>query len=62
MELTIKSAYHLHKEFEARKEGESSYGRLHNNTWKSIWKLKVPSAVRMFIWRACRDVLPAHLI
>lgn len=29
--------------------------------WMSIWKLKVPLRVKIFLWRACRECLPTRL-
>lgn len=27
--------------------------------WKQLWQLKIPSKVRHFVWRCCRDILPS---
>jgi hypothetical protein len=26
--------------------------------WKMIWNLKISNTVKMFMWRACHDLLP----
>jgi hypothetical protein len=38
--------------------GEGSNSQENDCTWKEIWSLKVPNPVKMFLWRACSDVLP----
>lgn len=26
--------------------------------WKAIWNYKIPNATKMFMWRACHNLLP----
>lgn len=54
----VKSAYHLHRELVSRNEGECSNGRIQNDVWKSIWKLDVLNAMRMFIWKLIKMLYP----
>ena len=30
------------------------------NVWKTLWKLKVPNKIKVFGWRACRNILPTQ--
>ncbi|KAF5471784.1 hypothetical protein F2P56_008554 [Juglans regia] len=55
---TVKSEYHLSKEMEREQEGESSGRKRDYQVWRTIWKLKVPPATKVFLWRACSEVLP----
>ncbi|KAF5447865.1 hypothetical protein F2P56_033383 [Juglans regia] len=41
--------------------GQSSAHSNHKEIWPKIWKLQVPSAVRIFLWRASHDSLPTNL-
>ena len=38
--------------------GEASAQRKGNEMWKICWKLHVPNNVKMFVWRACHNLLP----
>lgn len=39
--------------------GESSNGLEGiESFWKTVWNSKVPNKVKIFVWRACRDLLP----
>ncbi|XP_059439185.1 uncharacterized protein LOC132171798 [Corylus avellana] len=56
--FSVKSAYHLAKELEDRSKAECSTGMYRSEVWKMIWKLKVPNVEKVFLWRACHDILP----
>jgi hypothetical protein len=32
-----------------------------NSVWKDCWNLKVPNMVKMFLWRALRNLLPTKV-
>lgn len=39
-------------------KGESSRKSPMENMWKTLWALPVPNVVKMFLWRACNNILP----
>ncbi|KAK3182761.1 hypothetical protein Dsin_030047 [Dipteronia sinensis] len=42
-----------------REEGPISSGSNGGDSWwKKIWSIEVPSKVRIFLWRACKDYIP----
>ena len=43
---TGSAGYHKYRELESMKA-----------LWKYIWHMRIPPKVRVFIWRACRDIL-----
>jgi hypothetical protein len=59
--FTVRSAYHLGKETEAMEAGQCSYVGEGVEVWKAIWALQVPSPVKLFIWRACHNILPTRV-
>jgi ribonuclease HI len=63
--FTVRSAYYLqwkHK-FGPRAGQLSMPGSSVNNpVWKSLWKLKIPGKVKIFIWRAMHGIIPVKSI
>jgi hypothetical protein len=58
MNFSMKIAYHLEKERSMQCKGESSKASVYNSVWKRIWKLETPKVVKMFLWRACNNLVP----
>lgn len=61
--FSIKSAYSLAvvdlQDRDKPGGGESSGGYFMKEImWQSIWKARVPNKIKIFIWRACKDILP----
>jgi hypothetical protein len=56
--FTVRSAYHLGKELQDQEGGQCSQGQKGQEVWKSIWSLEVPNSVKLFMWKACNDLLP----
>ena len=56
--FSVRSAYHMGMENTFRGRGSASSVSLENRIWKVIWNLEVPNSVKMFMWRACNDLLP----
>jgi hypothetical protein len=56
--ISVHSAYHLGKELHQRSLGACSNFGKEVDSWCVIWNLKVPSTVKVFMWRTCHDILP----
>ncbi|KAL2936256.1 hypothetical protein RDABS01_006694, partial [Bienertia sinuspersici] len=52
-EFRVRDAYRM-----AIMEDRASSSNGADPIWNKIWKLKVPPKVRLFVWRACWDILP----
>jgi hypothetical protein len=59
-EFSVSSAYHLGVDVEESKGGQCSIPGKDKDIWKTIWSLRAPNVVKMFIWRACNEVLPTR--
>jgi hypothetical protein len=56
----VRSGYHMLLEDKQREAPRTSNAAPQTQVWKSIWSFSIPSKVRHFIWRACRDSLPTR--
>ncbi len=52
------SVYHMEKERQDLVRGDSSTQLRGSDIWRIIWQLTIPNATRMFLWRACHNLLP----
>jgi hypothetical protein len=60
-EFSVKSAYHLGMSMRAMEKAGSSGSNKTGDLWKTCWSLNVPYAVKMYVWRACHNLLPTKV-
>ena len=58
--FSVKSAYQVVQRMKAPTLIEHSTAATEKPLWRKLWKLNVPPKVRMFIWRACSNILPTR--
>jgi len=56
--FSVRSAYHLGMELQDRSRGQSSTVVKEPEVWNSLWNLKVPNAIKIFMWRSFNNILP----
>ena len=62
--FSVRSAYRvvlrtkMNREAWLHEEGGSSTEQDESNKWSMIWHIKVPSKLRMFVWRLARHSMP----
>ena len=58
--FTVKSAYWFlaDQQHHQQVQTSSSSNGVINVFWNRVWDAKVPPKVKLFIWRACRNILP----
>ncbi|KAJ0097104.1 hypothetical protein Patl1_28743 [Pistacia atlantica] len=56
--FSVKSAYHLQVESQISSRGQSASAANDNKKWKKLWKLPITNAEKLFLWKACQDILP----
>ncbi|KAL5859559.1 hypothetical protein ACOSQ4_000855 [Xanthoceras sorbifolium] len=57
-EFTVRSAYKLAAEAFGKNIGSSSAGP--DPWWKALWSLHIPSKVKFFGWKVCKNILPTR--
>ncbi|KAL0458285.1 UNVERIFIED_CONTAM: LOB domain-containing protein 29 [Sesamum latifolium] len=55
--FSVKSAYHLAQSLDDL-PSPSSLRQTEQRWWSFLWQAKIPSKVKVFIWRICTDALP----
>jgi hypothetical protein len=56
--FSVHSAYHLAKELQQRNCGECSNPVTQGEVWRVLWSLQIPNPVKVFLWKACHNLLP----
>jgi hypothetical protein len=56
--FTVRSAYHLGMERQMSMKAGSLETSKISDLWKQCWSLNVPNAVKMYMWKACHNLLP----
>lgn len=54
----VRSAYHLAKEISIMDRCMCSNPVNLDNLWNQIWNIQGSRVVKMFVWKACNDILP----
>ena len=59
--FSVKSAYYLLLgEANSSSGSSSSGGSLDRHLWSKIWSSQVQPKIRLFMWRACLDIIPTR--
>ncbi|XP_041003960.1 uncharacterized protein LOC121249317 [Juglans microcarpa x Juglans regia] len=56
-QFTVSSAYQLEMSRKETVKGECSEGREWENRWRGIWNLNIPRKVKIFMWKAVKELL-----
>lgn len=57
---SVRSSYRVFKQLERAEKGEPSDTATWDPIWKTLWSLKLPTKIRVFVWKAGRDSLPTR--
>lgn len=66
--FTVRSVYRmilrtkLSRENWIEEEADTSVNQSESNQWSSTWHIKVPSKLRVFIWRLARQSIPCNVL
>jgi hypothetical protein len=57
--FSVQSAYKmLMEDLKAKESGTSSTTQRWKAFWKNLWSVKVPRKIKVFMWKACSNILP----
>jgi hypothetical protein len=59
--FTVRGAYHGEVERQSLVKGDCSNPGKNEEAWRVCWKLNIPNAAKMFLWRACHNLLPTKM-
>jgi hypothetical protein len=54
------SAYHMIMHQSVTDQAKSSSSSVLSSFWKNLWSIQVAPKIKLFIWRACRNILPTQ--
>jgi hypothetical protein len=60
-DVTVKTAYHMAIENMEDSKGNSSTSDINKQFWRKLWSIKVPLVARVFLWKACSNILHTKL-
>ena len=60
-EYFVKSSYHMLLNQQNNSEPTTSTaGNSNSGLWRAVWKAQVQPKVRLFIWKACKNIIPTQ--
>ena len=61
-QYSVKSTYvMLRAEYSSSILRQSSNNSQSHHLWKQVWKLRVPNKIKVFLWKACKNLLPTKI-
>jgi hypothetical protein len=54
----VRSDCHMGLELLRKQKGECSSRLSSADFWKKLWAIKIPNSSKIFLWRACQNLLP----
>ncbi|KAF7808587.1 uncharacterized protein G2W53_035330 [Senna tora] len=57
---SVKTGYRTLRQVTQQSTMEADHFSQFTNVWQRIWKAKMPAKIKIFVWRACREVLPVR--
>jgi hypothetical protein len=60
-DFLVRSVNHMENELQSLQRSGGFRQRDGDTVWKAIWNFKILNAVKMFMWRACNNLLPMKM-